>query len=287
MSVEAMSWVFAESEAKGNARLVLLAISNHIAADTAEGWCYVATVLQGARCSYDTYRRAVQDLIASGELARSVNEGTGGRFTRGDSKPNLWAMPRFGESRGLQSAGAVVHSPPQSPRPAAPAKSAPRVVLDEPSVEQTSLVGLTSDLPRVVDPVAVVWETWQTSTGHLRAVLDSKRRSRITKALAQFDLDDVLAAVQGWRESPWHRGENPTETVYDGIELLLRDAAHIERFRDLWLDAVALPDTAARDADLAGTAAAPCATCDGKTWVYDEATGNADPCPVCRAGIIP
>lgn len=65
------------------------------------------------------------------------------------------------------------------------------------------------------------------------AKLDDKRRKLIRRALASHGLDDVLAAVVGWRNSPHHRGENPSSTVYDGLHLLLRDAEHIERFRDL------------------------------------------------------
>lgn len=79
-----------------------------------------------------------------------------------------------------------------------------------------------------------VFEEWIAVTGKTnRTVLDAKRRRLIDRALKTYPLDDVLDAVRGWRRSPHHRGENQTRTVYNDLELLLRDPAHIERFRDL------------------------------------------------------
>lgn len=82
--------------------------------------------------------------------------------------------------------------------------------------------------------VAEVFEAWLTSTGRSnRTILDAKRRRLIDRALDAYPLADVLDAVRGWRHSPHHRGENDSRTVYNDLELLLRDAAHIEKFRDL------------------------------------------------------
>lgn len=84
------------------------------------------------------------------------------------------------------------------------------------------------------DEVQRVFAAWIEATGRTGAtVLTDKRRRLIRNALKLYSLDDVLAAVVGWRNSPHHRGENDTGTVYNDLELLLRDAAHIERFRDL------------------------------------------------------
>lgn len=84
------------------------------------------------------------------------------------------------------------------------------------------------------DPIAVVFDAWRQSTGKHRAKLDPKRHKRIKAALRSYALADVLDAVRGWQHSPHHRGENDTGTVYNELDLLLRDAAHIEQFRDLW-----------------------------------------------------
>jgi hypothetical protein len=79
-------------------------------------------------------------------------------------------------------------------------------------------------------PVEQVWEAWKESTGHHRAVLDAKRRRIIGKALGSHGLEVCLKAVLGWSFSPFHRGENENGRVYNGLDLLLRDAGKIEMF---------------------------------------------------------
>lgn len=84
------------------------------------------------------------------------------------------------------------------------------------------------------DDIAVVFDAWiEVAQRTERTVLSPKRRRLIRQALAQYPLDDVLDAVRGWLFSDFHCGENPGRKVYNEIELLLRDAEHIEQFRDL------------------------------------------------------
>ena len=83
--------------------------------------------------------------------------------------------------------------------------------------------------------IARVFAAWQTSTGRTRTRLDKPRRALIRRALADYPVEDVLAAVDGWRHSPHHRGENDRHTVYNDLSLLLRNGEHIERFRDYTL----------------------------------------------------
>lgn len=96
-----------------------------------------------------------------------------------------------------------------------------------------TVAGLALVPSGAADPVRAVFDAWRESTSRDRAVLDDKRRRVIKQALADYPLGDVLAAVRGWRHSPHHRGENERRTVYNDIGLLLRDSAHIEKFRDL------------------------------------------------------
>lgn len=133
------------------------------------------------------------------------------------------ARGRQSESRGKPT-GVPAESdrtpdgiPPESVRPV-PSRPVPST--------QTALSD-SSDLAAVFDE----WVAVTDRTG--RTVLNEKRRRVIRKALADYPLADVLDAVRGWRKSPHNRGENDSGTVYNDIELLLRDAAHIERFRDL------------------------------------------------------
>lgn len=79
-----------------------------------------------------------------------------------------------------------------------------------------------------------VFDAWVESTNRTaRTQLDAKRRRLITNALKSYPLEDVLDAVTGWECSPYHRGKNTQRTVYNDLGLLLRDAEHIEKFRDL------------------------------------------------------
>jgi hypothetical protein len=80
-----------------------------------------------------------------------------------------------------------------------------------------------------------VWFAWLDSTGKNpnRAKLDAKRKKLIVKALADYTVGEVVAAVTGWEFSPHHRGENERGTKYNDLSLLLRNPENIERFRDL------------------------------------------------------
>ncbi len=93
---------------------------------------------------------------------------------------------------------------------------------------------LIRDLPIEETHVGLVFEAWKASTKKTAATkLDRDRTRLITAALKDYPLEDVLDAVRGWEHSAHHRGENDTNTVYNDLGLLLRNAANIERFRDL------------------------------------------------------
>lgn len=91
--------------------------------------------------------------------------------------------------------------------------------------------------------VFAAWQTARTElTGHPSAVvLTDSRRRLITRRLKEWPEQDLIDATQGWLRSPHHRGENDRQTVYGDLELVLRDAAHIERFRDLHRNEAARP----------------------------------------------
>lgn len=78
-----------------------------------------------------------------------------------------------------------------------------------------------------------VFTTWQAATGRSGTVLDTKRRAKIKAALELYPLADVLDAVQGWQNDPFYCGQNDRRKVYNELTLLLRDAEHVERFRDM------------------------------------------------------
>lgn len=105
------------------------------------------------------------------------------------------------------------------------------------------------DLPPVETPPSItadpndvreVFDHWVTIHRTPRKgpepVLSAKRRAKITKALSDYGLETCLQAISGCAMSDWHMGDNPTRKRYDDIELILRDAPHIERFATIYAE---------------------------------------------------
>lgn len=80
----------------------------------------------------------------------------------------------------------------------------------------------------VVSDIEQVFTHWATEYGKPRAKLDAKRRRAIGNALKAYTVDDLLKSVSGYKNSPHHMGQNDRRTVYDDIELMLRDAKHVD-----------------------------------------------------------
>lgn len=245
VSAQAMEWVLDHSPSTGTDRLVLLAIARH--ADRAGCGAYPSaqTIAAEAAVHRVTAFRSIERLTSSGAI--EVEHG-GGRH-----RPNTYRIVM--EER---SHTATVSTPPNSSGSATDSARetvAETVALGTETVAREARNGSAGGVETVAlalpepttnqlqpkpnppyPPVEQVFAAWQASTGKRRAKLDAKRRRIIDRALKDYPLDDVLAAVDGWRYSPHHRGENRDGTVYDDLGLLLRDAAHIEKFRDLAID---------------------------------------------------
>jgi hypothetical protein len=74
----------------------------------------------------------------------------------------------------------------------------------------------------------VVFDHWKRIFDHPRAKMDSKRQRVIERALKLYSTTQLTEAISGYRHSPHHMGENDRHTVYDDIEIFLRDAKHID-----------------------------------------------------------
>lgn len=196
MSVQAIAWVLDHSEAKGTARCVLISIANHVDPDGI-GWVHVRRVLREANCSLGSYRSAVHQAEARGELVREPHGGGSARL-HDRHRPNLFTFPAL--------AG----------QPVEPAREPDR------EAEQAD------------SSVRRVFEAWRAATGKDPAKLTADRRAKITARLREgYTVDDLVAAVEGVALSPWHMGENPSGVRYDDLTLVLRDGTHTERFMAL------------------------------------------------------
>jgi hypothetical protein len=79
-------------------------------------------------------------------------------------------------------------------------------------------------------PVEQVFQHWQQEWGHPKAQLDAKRRRLIDARLKDFTVAQLCDALSGYRHSAWHNGTDPkgNGVVYDGLQTLLQDSAHVE-----------------------------------------------------------
>jgi hypothetical protein len=66
-----------------------------------------------------------------------------------------------------------------------------------------------------------------------RTKLTDERRKKIERALKNYDVETCKSAILGCSESDFHMGRNGRGRKYDDIELILRDAKHIEEFARL------------------------------------------------------
>jgi hypothetical protein len=81
--------------------------------------------------------------------------------------------------------------------------------------------------PRIVS----LFQYWQKVMNHPHAVLDDKRYRSIAAALGLgYSVDQLKQAIDGCAKSPFNMGENKDKKKYDDINLIFRDAEHIEGF---------------------------------------------------------
>lgn len=80
------------------------------------------------------------------------------------------------------------------------------------------------------DPVRTIFEYWQKIMKSPRSVLDNKRRTLIKTALKNYTPADICHAIRGCSKSAYHMGDNPSKTIYDGLNLILRSSEYIEKF---------------------------------------------------------
>lgn len=79
--------------------------------------------------------------------------------------------------------------------------------------------------------VGAVFDHWRETMNHPRAVLDTKRRKVVESRLRDgYTQEQLCIAISGCALSPFHMGENDNGVRYDGLDLILRDAAKVDQF---------------------------------------------------------
>jgi hypothetical protein len=84
---------------------------------------------------------------------------------------------------------------------------------------------------REPDPVPEIFAYWQKLMDSPSSKLDAKRISKIRAALKLgYTPRQLCEAIKGCSITPHNMGQNERNTKYNGIELIFRDADHIDRF---------------------------------------------------------
>lgn len=94
MSVQALSWVFDVSTARGADRLVLLSIANHADNKGLNSWPSIPTIARESGLGETRTKTAIKTLAAAGTLRVEQNAG-GSADHRGDRRPNRYTILPF------------------------------------------------------------------------------------------------------------------------------------------------------------------------------------------------
>lgn len=83
----------------------------------------------------------------------------------------------------------------------------------------------------LVEQARRVFGFWCEHMKHQKAALDTKRERAIAARLKDgYSAEDLIQAVKGCKLTPHNMGKNDRNQVYDDIELICRDASHVDRF---------------------------------------------------------
>jgi hypothetical protein len=93
-------------------------------------------------------------------------------------------------------------------------------------------IGEVETSPSVAsESVQEVFKHWQTVMNRPRAKLDQKRCNKLRQALKLgYTAEELKKAIDGCALTPFNQGQNDRGQRYDDLELILRDAPHIDRF---------------------------------------------------------
>jgi len=84
-----------------------------------------------------------------------------------------------------------------------------------------------------LDPVQTIFAYWQKTMGSPKSAMDAKRKSLIATALKSYEPADICKAIRGCSKTPHNMGKNDRNTKFNGLNLILRDAEHIDYFINL------------------------------------------------------
>lgn len=205
MSVKAMTWVWEHSQAKGAARMVLLALADHAGADGGDAYPSVARLSERCHLSERAVQEAVKTLVMAGELEVEQNTGP-----RGTNRYRLTFTP----AESAPPAPAE-DSPPQNLHPAVCDAEGVQIAAErgadsapEPrdnQLQEPSARSLAADLVAIRDrsPRALVDEPFERFCASFpRMRSKGTARKAWFKAIRKADPELLIAAAAAYRDDP-------------------------------------------------------------------------------------
>lgn len=78
---------------------------------------------------------------------------------------------------------------------------------------------------------AELFNHWKTTCNHPRSQLTAKRKKLLRNRLKEgYTHDDIAEAIMGCANTPFNQGKNDSGQVFMDWDLILRDAAHLDRY---------------------------------------------------------
>jgi hypothetical protein len=87
--------------------------------------------------------------------------------------------------------------------------------------------------PKTIEAVYAHWRTYHPRSYPLPRSSQKEWRQIVARLQEGYLADDLCQAIDGMHRSPWHLGENPGGKKYLSLELCLRTASQVEKFREL------------------------------------------------------
>lgn len=223
MSVHVSSWAWKQKTGGMAEKLVLLKLADNA---NEEGMAFPRrrAMIAETGLSPASITRALRGLRDAGLLHVEPRTDSNGR----QASNRYWLLV---SEQGARSE----HHPLLGETPS-PAHSEHPITLNrqlEPSIERKPLV----DQGRLdgLDPVQEVWATYRGYHPAARLTTTGKnaRSKLIRAALKEYPVDVLVAAVHGNHQDPHANGQNDRQREYHDLELILRDAKHIEQYAGL------------------------------------------------------
>lgn len=235
MAVEAIAWALKTPIKRSSTKFVLVVLGNCADGDSWEAFPSIGYICDSTALDRKTVVAALRSLSADGYIA-----DTGER--RGHTKQiPIYRLNRSKtgnveqfQKRNDSEKGTVPKTDRNSTVfPAEESRFSHQTVPKTEHGTVNNRKGTVRGAVKVHASASVlsVFQHWQVSLKHPDSRLDARRAKVINRALdIGYSVDQLKKAVDGCAASEFHQGKNDSGKVYDALDLILRDAEHIDRF---------------------------------------------------------